>query len=66
MARCVFSHARFGNEFVLTDLGAEQARIKAKFDENDTHKNQYRHTVPKKWVDAGFVKEVKEEDAEVY
>ena len=56
--RCVYKRAEEGKKFVLTKAGLQVGKVKAKFDENFRNANQYRYTVPQRWIDDGLVQEV--------
>lgn len=62
MSGVQYVKTKSGNVFVLTELGAEQAHIRSKY--VDLKTTQYLHTVPKSWVEKGFVEEVKDYGAE--
>lgn len=51
-----------GCKFALTELGFELERIRAKY-EGKTRK-QYETSVPKGWIDNGYVHEVRIDDVE--
>lgn len=51
--------ARPDHKFVLTELGFEESRIRAKYKENSAMRKQYESCVPVGWIEKGWVKEVK-------
>ena len=53
--------ARKGMKWALTELGAEQPRVRAKFEVNSPHNKVYEKVVPSSWYKKGYVIEVKEE-----
>lgn len=59
-----FKHAKPGYKYVLTDLGEDEPRIRAKYNQADpsTINRRYNHSVPASWISKGYVEEVKEED----
>ena len=50
--RCVYKRAEEGKKFVLTKAGLQVGKVKAR------NVNQYRYTVPQRWIDDGLVQEV--------
>ena len=57
---CNYTTAKYGYKFILTDKGKENTRIRQKFDPDYINREQYKHSVPVKWVNQGYVVEVKE------
>lgn len=57
-----YTRAKQGYKFILTSVGAEIGRIRAKFDESSIYKSRYVYCVPKSWISKGYVKEVKEDE----
>ena len=55
-----YSESKLGCKFALTPKGLEDGRIRAKFDVNSRCYKQYQHYVPTKWLQDGYVVEVKE------
>lgn len=60
MGRVKYAKAQSGNRFVLTELGFENPRIRAKYEESGKYSTLYKYTVPTAWVDKGYVQEAKE------
>ena len=54
-----YTKAKEDYRFVLTNLGFENCRVAAKFDDNYVHKDTYNYTVPTAWITKGYVQEVK-------
>lgn len=50
--------AKQGYKFALTEFGLEQAHVRAKFEEKHPLFSQYQKSVPKAWVEKGYVEEV--------
>lgn len=61
MNRSNFIRAKEGYKFSITAFGAEESRIRTKFEIGSTTLLQYEKAVPKSWIDKGYVKEVKRE-----
>lgn len=61
MGRVKYAKAQSGNRFVLTELGFENPRIRAKYEESGKYSTLYKYTVPTAWVDKGYVQEAKED-----
>lgn len=56
----VYSRSRNGYKYAITALGLEQRRIRAKYEYENAMKHSYEHCVPTKWVESGYVEEVKD------
>ena len=54
---CNYTTAKPGYCFILTDKGRENPKISYKFN-GYQHKDQYKYTVPEKWIKEGYVLEV--------
>ena len=52
--------AKDGNKFTLTAFGAEDSRIRAKYEIHHPNYKQYQKSVPSSWIEKGYVKEVKD------
>ena len=61
MGRVNYAKAKVGNRFMLTALGFENPRIRAKYEESSNCLALYKYTVPTVWIDKGYVQEVKED-----
>ncbi len=55
---CIYIKAGEGKKFELTELGEQDPRIRAKFQDDYKNKKQYEYKVPEKWILQGLVKEV--------
>ncbi|MBR4377312.1 MAG: hypothetical protein IKP50_00280 [Bacilli bacterium] len=55
-----YSECKLGYKYALTQKGFEEGRVRAKFDTNNSNYKQYLHYVPTKWIQEGYVVEVKE------
>ena len=53
-----FVRCKEGNKWSLTELGMEESRIRAKYEEHSVCRKQYEQIVPKSWVERGYVVEV--------
>lgn len=53
-----YKKARLGFKFVLTERGLEDSRIRAKYSETYSNRQQYEKSVPSSWVERELVKEV--------
>jgi len=54
-------YSKKGYHFRLTEEGKKVGKVRAKYDKNQPHyTTAYEHTVPKSWVEKGWV--VEEED----
>ena len=51
-----YARAKDGCRFVITELGKTVPRINSKF--VNSWDTRYDKTVPKKWVDLGYVEEI--------
>ena len=58
-AMCNYTTAKPGYCFILTDKGKQDFRISHKFNPDYVHRKQYKYSVPVKWVNQGYVIEVK-------
>lgn len=56
--------ASAGKKWTLTENGLEIARIRAKFKSDYANRSQYEISVPKDWVDNGYVVEVDIKESE--
>ena len=57
---------RPGYKFVISAYGAEQPHIRAKFKKDNVLYESYKHSVPKVWLDKGYVTQVEDiEEKEV-
>lgn len=56
---CEYATAEEGYIWKLTDSGKAVGRIAAKFIDSSSHSLRYALKVPKKWVEEGYVKQVK-------
>lgn len=54
-------HARKGMKWVMTEFGAEQPQVRAKFEKGSKHREAYSKAVPLTWYQKGYVIEVKED-----
>lgn len=52
--------AKEGHRYTLTALGAEDSRIRAKYEISNPNYSQYQRSVPSSWIDKGYVEEVKD------
>lgn len=59
---CKWVYSKAGYKFILTELGLEDSRIRAKFNSDYERKLNYEKTVPESWVKKGYVTEVKCDD----
>lgn len=50
-----------GYMYSLTALGAEENKVRAKFDKTNKCYKQYIHSVPESWLQKGWVVKIKEE-----
>lgn len=57
---CNYTTAKPGYKFILTDKGKKDTRISNKFDPDYISREQYKYSVPVKWLNQGYVAEVKE------
>lgn len=57
---CNYVKAKKGYRFVLTAEGKKNPRIWIKFDDDYIHRGQYNTSVPKRWLNAGYVEEVED------
>ena len=60
----VYRKASEGKKWILTELGGEQPRIRAKFENRNPNAILYAKSVPDSWVKSGYVVEadIKEEE----
>ena len=56
---CVYLEAEKGYIWAPTDLGKTIGRIAAKFTDPGNRNQRYIFKVPQKWVEAGYVKQVR-------
>ena len=56
---CKYTTAHPGFKFILTGKGKENPKISDKFNTSYSGKEQYHYVVPEKWVNEGYVMEVK-------
>ena len=61
-----YSKAGEGKKWVLTELGGENGRVRAKFEKGNVNAKLYAKTVPSNWVELGYVVEatIKPEEEE--
>lgn len=51
-----YSYAPIGKQFVLTEFGFEQPRIRSKFEETSSLRKTVEIAVPREWVEKGYVR----------
>ena len=56
---CKTVKAQPGYVFILTDKGKENPKVCSKYNPDYIHRDQYKYSVPEKWIEEGYVVEVR-------
>lgn len=55
-----YSRPKYGYKYAITELGRTEPKIKAKYEYENAIKHSYEHCVPTKWLEMGYVQEIKD------